>query len=95
MKFVTIRQLQNQMSSVFSIVSKKEDDVIITKNGVPSMFLLPITEDNFEDTIEIFRQLKLEMTIKNMQVTSYNQGNQKMMIDEINNEIAASRKKRL
>jgi prevent-host-death family protein len=48
MKFVNIRELQKEASSLVNLVEKGEE-VIITKRGKPAAVIYPLDEDAIED----------------------------------------------
>ncbi len=50
MKFTNVRELKAKTSSVLRSV-KKGDTVLVTTHGRPTAMLVPVSEDDLEDTL--------------------------------------------
>lgn len=57
MRFYSIHELSNNTETVFSSVAA-EHLVVITENGKPSALMIEVSEENFEETLSILKQMK-------------------------------------
>ena len=57
MRFYSIHELSNNTETVLSSVAA-EHLVVITKNGKPSALMIEVSEENFEETLSILKQMK-------------------------------------
>ncbi len=67
---------------------------MVTSHGKPIAMLIPIDEDSFEDTLEQVNRLKALRSLRTLQVEAREAGVDTMSLDEINAEIAATRRER-
>lgn len=58
MRFYSIHELSNNTETVFSSVAA-EHLVVITENGKPSALMIEVSEENFEETLSILKQMKV------------------------------------
>lgn len=57
MRFYSIHELSNSTETVLSSVAA-ERLVVITENGKPSALMIEVSEENFEETLSILKQMK-------------------------------------
>jgi len=93
MKFVSVRDLRGKSAQVWEELPA-EREMIITSNGRPIAILAAITESNLEESLTAFRQARAVEAVARLQRRSVEQGTDKVMMDEIDAEIKAVRKKR-
>lgn len=93
MKFLSVRDLRGKSAQVWKVLPK-EREMVITSNGRPVAILAAITESNLEESLSAFRQARAVEAVASMQRGSVEQGTDRIMMDEINAEIKAVRKKR-
>ena len=58
MRFYSIHELSNNTETVLSAVAA-EHLVVITENGKPSALMIEVSEENFEETFSILKQMKV------------------------------------
>jgi hypothetical protein len=68
--------------------------IILTSNGKPKAIMIQVNEADFEDTLAVLNQVKLARAISNIRAAARRSGASEMSLDEINAEIAQSRKER-
>jgi len=66
--------------------------IVVTSNGKPKAIMVQVNETDFEDTLAILNQIKLSKAINNIRMSAQHSGASEMTLDEINAEIAQSRK---
>lgn len=88
MKFYSIRDLRTATKDVFENVHSN-GKAVITNNGKPTVLMIDISEDNFEQTLRAVRQAKAMIAFNEMRRTAANNGF--MSEEEIESEIAAAR----
>lgn len=93
MKFLSVRDLRGKSAQVWKVLPR-EREMVITSNGRPVAILAAITESNLEESLSAFRQARAVEAVASMQRGSVEQGTDRIMMDEINAEIKAVRKKR-
>lgn len=67
---------------------------VITSHGKPVAMVIPLNEANFEETLAQVNQMEGLQALRNLQAQAKAAGTDRMTLDEINQEIAASRKER-
>ena len=72
----------------------KNGEVIITKKGKPSALMLDLTSHDFKETVRAARQARAMQAINRMQEAAVKSGLDRMNLEEINAEIAATKKER-
>ena len=93
MQFLTIRELSKSPKETLTKINES-NKAIITNNGKPQALIIKIDANNLEKTLSMLQKLELMQNLTDMRLESMKNGNSKMTLDEINAEIAASRKKR-
>jgi len=92
MKFITVRDLRTSPAKIWKELSEKQE-MVITNNGKPIALLTSISDSNLEETLSSIRQVRAMNAVKLMQQISIKKGNDKMTIDEIEEEIRNARRK--
>lgn len=92
MKFITVRDLRTSPAKIWKELSEKQE-MVITNNGKPIALLTSISDSNLEETLSSIRQARAMNAVKLMQQISIKKGNDKMTIDEIEEEIRNARQK--
>jgi len=93
MKFITVRDLRGRSAEVWSKLSR-DKDLILTSNGKPIAILSAVSEDTLEGSLVAIRQARAVAAVEAMQSQSVAAGTDKVTLQEINAEIAATRKAR-
>jgi antitoxin (DNA-binding transcriptional repressor) of toxin-antitoxin stability system len=93
MKFLSVRDLRGKSAEVWKELPE-EREMVITSNGRPIAILAAISESNLEESLAAFRQARAVEAVASLQRRSVDKGTDKIMMDEIDEEIKAVRKKR-
>lgn len=91
MKFIPVRDFRTRPAEIWKKLPEAEE-MVITNNGKPIAMLAPVSDSNLEETLQAFRKVKAMDAVRKMQEISFQNGNNEMTLDEINAEIAATRK---
>lgn len=93
MKFITIRDFRTKSSKIQKDLPK-EKEMVLTSNGRPVAILTSVSENNLDRSLNLIRKARAMETVVSMQGRAAEKGLGKMSIEEINQEIALSRKER-
>ena len=93
MKFITVRDFRTSSANIWKTLPE-EQEMIITNNGKPIALLTPLSDKTLEDTLSSVRRARAINAVKSIQQQSVKNGTDKMTLQEINDEIKMSRKKR-
>jgi antitoxin (DNA-binding transcriptional repressor) of toxin-antitoxin stability system len=93
MKFITVRDLRGRPAEVWSKLSR-DKDLVLTSNGKPIAILSAVSEDTLEGSLVALRQARAIAAVEAMQSQSMAAGTDKLTVEDINAEIAATRKAR-
>jgi len=93
MKFITVRDLRGRPTEVWAKLSR-DKELVLTSNGKPIAILSAVSEDTLEGSLVALRQARAIAAVEAMQSRSVAVGTDKLSLDEINAEIAATRKAR-
>jgi prevent-host-death family protein len=93
MNFVSVREFRGRSGEIWKQLKQKRE-LIITSNGKPIALLNPISEDNFEETLEFLRRIKAEMVLDRIHLTAKKKGLDQISEYEIEEEIKAVRRNR-
>jgi antitoxin (DNA-binding transcriptional repressor) of toxin-antitoxin stability system len=93
MKFISVRDLRGKSAQVWKELPE-ERELIITSNGRPIAILAAISENNLEESLGAFRQVRAVEAVASLQRKSVERGTNKITPDEIDAEIKSVRKKR-
>jgi len=92
-KFISVRELRGRSAEVWRRLGK-EGELVITSNGKPIALLTPTDEDNFEDSLRELRRVRAMDAIATLQRRSVARGLDRLSSEQIDAEIAATRKSR-
>jgi PHD/YefM family antitoxin component YafN of YafNO toxin-antitoxin module len=73
---------------------KEDGRVVITNNGKPAYVMLGVDEASFDNTIIDLNRMRFQKATADMRAQAKAAGLDKMTLEEINQEIAASRAER-
>lgn len=91
MNFYSIRDLRSETRNICEKV-RQTGEVVITNNGKPSVLMLDISEDNFDEIVRAIRQAKAMIAFNSMKAVAAANGY--MTDSEIEDEIKAARSER-
>lgn len=91
MNFYSIRDLRSETKNICEKV-RQSGEAVITNNGKPSVLMLDISEDNFDEVVRAIRQAKAMIAFNSMKAVAAANGY--MTDSEIENEIKAARSER-
>ncbi len=74
--------------------SVQDEKALVTNHGKPIVLMIPVTGEDFEETLEMINKIEATRALTRIQAEARKNGNSEMTLDEINAEIAASRKER-
>ena len=93
MKFLSIRDLRGKSAQVWETLPE-EREMIVTNNGRPVAILSSVNESNLEEYLSALRQARAIQAVNALQRQSVEKGTDKLSLEEINQEIKESRRKR-
>ena len=91
MNFYSIRDLRSETKNICDKV-RQSGKVVITNNGKPSVLMLDISEDNFDEVVRAIRQAKAMIAFNSMKAIAAANGY--MTDSEIEDEIKTVRSER-
>ena len=91
MNFYSIRDLRSETKNICEKV-RQSGEVVITNNGKPSVLMLDISEDNFDEVVRAIRQAKAMIAFNSMKAVAAANGY--MTDSEVEEEIKAARSER-
>ena len=91
MNFYSIRDLRSETKNICDKV-RQSGEVVITNNGKPSVLMLDISEDNFDEVVRAIRQAKAMIAFNSMKAIAAANGY--MTDSEIEDEIKTVRSER-
>jgi antitoxin (DNA-binding transcriptional repressor) of toxin-antitoxin stability system len=93
MRFFGVRVLRNTPGELWSALDEGET-VVLTTDGKPRGIILPTSEADFEQTIEVLRRLRFQLALERGWAAARASGSEQITDAEIEKEIAAARRKR-
>ena len=84
MNFYSICELRTETKNIYENILQN-GEAVITNNGKPSMLLINISEDNFDEILRAVRQARAMIAFNSMRMIAAK--NNYMSEDEINDEI--------
>lgn len=93
MRFVSVRELRNQLASVWKVLSE-EKDLVITSNGKPIALLSAMVEEDLEESLGAVRRARAQAAATALQQSSLQAGTDHLSLEDINAEIDAARRER-
>ena len=91
MSFVSFRELRTSTAKIKDMLADN-GKIVVTGNGKPEAVMIQVNEKDFEETLAVLNQIRLTKSISNMRVSAERSGAAEMTLEEINAEIAISRK---
>ena len=92
MNFYSIRELRTETKNIYENILQN-GEAVITNNGKPSMLMINISEDNFDEILRAVRQARAMIAFNSMKMIAAK--NNYMSEDEINAEIEKYRSEKL
>ncbi|HDZ00232.1 MAG TPA: type II toxin-antitoxin system prevent-host-death family antitoxin [Nitrospirae bacterium] len=92
MKFITVRELKQKTSEIWKLV-RNGQEMIITSNGRPVALLTKVSEDTFEEDLDIHKRARALKALDRIHRESLDKETDRITHDEIESEIKAARKK--
>ena len=93
MKFITARDLRLKPGDVWKL-AQKEKDLVITSNGRPVALLTGITEDTFEEELDVIQRARALRALDEIHRDSVLKGTDQISFKEIESEIEQARRGR-
>jgi len=93
MKFISVRDLRGKSAEVWKELPV-EREVVVTSNGRPIAILSAVSESNLEESLSAIRQARAAEAVMSLQRRSVEKGTDSIVMEEIDAEIKAVRKKR-
>jgi len=93
LKFLSMRELRTATGEIKDILSDN-GKIVVTNNGKPAAFMVAVDENSLEETLEDWRRVVSLRALRDLQQQAQENGLSDMTLDEINAEIAASRRER-
>lgn len=93
MKFITARDLRLKPGDVWKL-AQKEKDLVITSNGRPVALLTGITEDTFEEELDVIQRARALRALDEIHRDSVLKGTDQISFKEIESEIEQARRRR-
>ena len=93
MKFLSVRELRGNSARVWRELPT-EKEMVITNNGRPVAMLTTVDENNLEQSLAAWRQVRATQAIADIQRESVRHETDALSMEEINAEIGSVRKAR-
>ncbi len=93
MKFISVRDLRGKSAEVWKELPA-EREVVVTSNGRPIAILSAVSESNLEESLSAIRQARAAEAVMSLQRRSVEKSTDSIVMEEIDAEIKAVRKKR-
>ncbi|MDY0040171.1 MAG: hypothetical protein RBS57_07640 [Desulforhabdus sp.] len=93
MKFISVRDLRGKSAEVWKELPA-EREIVVTSNGRPIAILSAVSESNLEESLSAIRQARAAEAVMSLQRRSVEKGTDSIVMEEIDAEIKAVRKKR-
>lgn len=93
MDFVTVRELKAESAKIWEKIESGEE-MVVTRNGKPFAILVHTAPADVEEKLRALRWAHFDRLLAENQAQSHAQGLDQMSMEEIDAEIAASRRDR-
>jgi hypothetical protein len=93
MEFLSIREFTASPRKTRETL-KRSGKIVLTNNGKPSMLVFDIAGQDFENIIDTINRAEAMRLLDEIQMQAVRGGLNNMTMDEIDTEVAASRKKK-
>jgi antitoxin (DNA-binding transcriptional repressor) of toxin-antitoxin stability system len=91
--FMSFRELRTSTNKINEMLTDN-GKIIVTNNGKPAAFMIAINESTLEDTLNDWKQIQGLRALRALQNQAMQNGLSEMTLDEINDEIADTRRER-
>ena len=93
MKFVTVRELRGRTSELWEQLARQRE-LVVTNNGKPVAILSATDAESFEASLRNLRRARVVDALSGIQRQAELRGLDRLTLDDVNEEIQASRKDR-
>ena len=93
MDYVTVRELRAQSGKIWERIDAGEE-IVVTRNGKPFALLLHTKPNEVEEALRVHRAARFGAVLDHIQAYAKARGLDRITEEEIEAEIAASRKER-
>ena len=93
MKFVSVRELRDRTAQLWRDLDR-EKDLVVTNNGKPVAILTATDSDSFEKSLAEIRRCRATDALSALQRDAADRGLDRLSMDEVDDEIRASRTRR-
>jgi len=93
MKFLSVRELRGNSARIWRELPG-EGEMVVTNHGHPVALLTAIDEDNIEQSLAAWRQVRATRAIAELQRASAERGTDRLSMADIDAEIKAVRQAR-
>jgi antitoxin (DNA-binding transcriptional repressor) of toxin-antitoxin stability system len=93
MTFVSIRDMRTRPGEVWQQL-QQEGDLIVTSSGKPFALLISAQGEDIEDLLIAFRRAKAQLAVTHLRKQAAEKGLGSLSDEEIDNEIAQTRRER-
>jgi len=93
MNFLSFGELRSSTCEIDEMLTDN-GRIILTNNGKPAAFMVAIDESSLEETLNDWQQIRAMRSLRKLQMQAEQNGLAEMTLDEINAEIADTRKAR-
>ena len=93
MEFMTVRELSKSPKDTLTRLSK-DGKAVLTNNGKPQALIIKVDGESFERTLSLLQKLEFMQNLTEMRLSALRKGKADISLEEINEEIAATRKER-
>ncbi|MBW7925476.1 MAG: type II toxin-antitoxin system Phd/YefM family antitoxin [Burkholderiaceae bacterium] len=93
METLSIRELRNRPGAVQDDLSKK-GELLLTSNGRPVAVMLSVDGESLDETLEVLRLARGQLALRALRRRARDQGTSELSTEEIDAEIAATRRSR-
>lgn len=93
MKLLSVRDLKTKSARVWKELPEQKE-MVVTSNGRPIAILSTVNENNLEQVLSAFRQVRAVQAVTSIQYESVRKGTDNITSEEIDSEIKAVRSER-
>lgn len=93
LKFLSMRDLRMSTTQIKKMLMD-DGTIIVTNNGKPAALMLEINESTLESVLTDLRKMRAKRAVTELQRAAKENGTSEMTMDEIDAEIADTRKER-
>ena len=93
MRFVSMRDLREKSSAIWKDL-RKDQELILTRNGRPYAILCPVDENDLEEELTAIRRARALKLVESLQRESVKRGTDNITMEEIDEEIRKARRER-